>query len=204
MEDIDMNNNYEKEIARREELLQKARDNIKLTKDERTWLVTHPVYNWRLGFPYFNVTVEKLEANKWYTLRVNVESVAYDNRIIPIISAPAGQGQIIADFELTDLRGNVTLGKPVKMLGFELAKHREFQVDYRSKLGLLSVAYECDYFDVKQNLHIRQSSSTGDPDYAINKQIVNDHMIRYYCKSPLDDSFDAMVFTIEWTKGRGH
>ena len=203
MEDIDINNNYEEEITYREAIMQKAYNNIKITNEERTWLVTHPLYNWRLGFPYFNVTVETLEANKWYILSVNVESIAYDNRILPIISAPAGQGQIVADFELTDLRGNVTFGKPVKMLGFELVKNREFQVDYRSKLGLLPVAYECDYFDVKQKLHIRKSSSTGDPDYAIKKQIVNDHMIRYYCKSPLDDSFDSMIFIIEWTEGRG-
>ena len=47
-------------------------------------------------------------------------------------------------------------------------------------------------------------TDTVDPDCAIKKQIVNDHMIRYYCKSPLDDSFDAMIFTIEWTEGRGH
>lgn len=56
------------------------------------------------------------------------------------------------------------------MLGLELnLTHREAEVEYRSALGVLSVAYECDYFDVKQNLHKRQSSSTGDPDFAMTK-----------------------------------
>lgn len=193
-------NNYEYEIRYREMLLQKVRNNSKITSDERIWLVTHPVYNQQLGFPFFNVAIENLEPNKWYLVRVKLESTAYDDRIIPIIGVPAGKGKIIADFELRDVRGNVSLGKPVKMLGFELEQHHMSEVKYLSVLGLLSVEYECDYFDEKQNLYKRQASSTGDPSFAMKKEIINNHLVKYRCKSPIGNSFDAMVFTIEWTE----
>lgn len=195
--------NYEEEIMLREQILQKVRNGIAPTPAERIWAVTHPVYNRKLGFPFFNVAIETLKANKWYLLRVNVESLVYDNRIIPILSAPAGKGQLITNLKLTNMRGDEIQGKPVKVLGLELnLTHREAEVEYRSALGVLSVAYECDYFDVKQNLHKRQSSSTGDPDFAMTKQVVNDHMVRYHCKSPVEDSFNAMTFTIEWIELR--
>ena len=166
-------NNYEYEIRYREMLLQKVRNNSKITSDERIWLVTHPVYNQPLGFPFFNVAIENLEPNKWYLVRVKLEST---------------------------VRGNVSLGKPVKMLGFELEQHQMSEVKYLSVLGLLSVEYECDYFDEKQNLYKRQASSTGDPSFAMKKEIINNHLVKYRCKSPIGNSFDAMVFTIEWTE----
>ncbi len=192
---------YEEEIAYREELLQKARDGMKVTSEERLWSQTHSVYNRRFGFPYYNVSIETLEPNQWYSLAINMESIGYKDRILPIISVPAGKGQIITDFELTDLRGNKSLGKPVKMLGLTLdLAHRECNVKYYSALGILAVGYECDYLDTAQNLHMRESSSTGATNFAMTKQMVNDHMVRYHCKSPVEDSFDAMIFTIKWTK----
>ena len=195
--------NYEEEIIYREQILQKVRNGIKPTPAERIWAVTHPVYNRRLGFPFFNVAIESFEPNKWYLLRIKVEAIAYDDRIIPIIYVPAGKGRIITDFELEDISGNVSRGVPVKMLGLESKQHQNSEVKYLSKLGLLSVSYGCDYFDEKPNLHKRESSSTGNPDFAMIRQIVNEHMVRYRCKSPVGDSFDAMVFTIEWIEDRG-
>lgn len=194
-------NNYKDEIIYREELLQKIRDNVKITPDERIWLITHPIYNQRFGFSFFNVATENLEPNTWYILRINVECITYTDRIIPIIYAPGKKGEIVADFKLTDLKGNVSLKKPVKMLGFEIDPiHMEAKVKFRSALGILSVAYECDYFDKNHTLHKRQASSTGDPDFAMKKETLNNRMVRYYCKSPINDSFDAMIFTIEWTE----
>ena len=66
---------YEEEIAYREELLQKARDGMKVTSEERLWSQTHSVYNRRFGFPYYNVSIETLEPNQWYSLAINMESI---------------------------------------------------------------------------------------------------------------------------------
>lgn len=154
-----------------------------------------------MGFPYYNKVIESLNSTSWYTLIINVESVSYDERIIPIIYVPADKGKIITDFELKDYNGNVSLGKPVKMLGFEFSQvPQTFQVEYCSMLGLLSVFYECDYFDSKRNLHKREASSTHNPNFAMARQVINDHTVRYHCKSPVGDSFDAMVFTVEWNE----
>ena len=186
---------YEKEIVYREQILQKVRNGIKPSPAERIWAATHPVYNRRLGFPFFNIAIESLDPNKWYLLRIRVESIEYNYRILPIICIPAGKGKIIADFELKDINGNISRGAPVKMLGLE-SKYSE--IKYLSTLGLISVEYECDYFDEKTNLHKRESSSTGNPDFAMIRKNVNEHMVRYCCKSPVGDLFDAMIFTIEW------
>lgn len=186
------------EIQYREAILQKARENIKITPQEREWLVTHPSYNKLLGYPYLNIAIEKIIPEKWYSLKITVEDINYDKKINPVISVPAMKGEIICDFELIDYNGNVSKGKPVKMLGFEInCKKRQYEVRYKSKLGLLSVFYECDYFDEKQNLHMRQSSFGGNPAFAMEKHIVSDCITKFCCKVPGRNSFDAMVFTVE-------
>jgi len=199
-----LDDKYMDEIKQREQILDKVYNGKRITADERVWLITHSVYNRRLDFLAYNVAVEHLEAKKWYALKIKVESILYDERIIPIINVPASKGQIVTDLDLTDIDGKSVSTHSVKMLGLEWDDgHREFEVEYYSALGLLSVQYECDYFDSKQNLHMRKSSSTGDPDFAIIRQVVDDHKVRYCCKSPLNDTFDAMVFTIEWEEMMG-
>lgn len=191
---------YKLEVEQRKNLLQKARDSVKLTKEERIWLSTHALYNRQLGFPFFNTAIENLEKNKSHLLKITIDSVSYKDRIVPIIAVPAGQGQIITNGEVIDLKGNKWLNKPVKMLGLESEKSVQFEVQYISQLGLLEVGYECDYFDNKSNLNMRQSSSTGDPDFAMVRHQVSDNKVQYCCKSPLTNSFDALIFSIEWEK----
>lgn len=189
-----------REIEQREQILNKVRDKIKISPDERMWLMTHSVYNERWGLDCFNIVVEQIDPNKWFLLKIKVESVMYEKRIIPIISAvPASKGKIVTDLDLYDYNGNLTSKKYVKMLGLELNNDSdEYEVKYFSDLGILSVAYECDYFDVRQNIIKRESSSTRNTDFAIKRQVVDDHTIKYYCKSPIAQSFDSLVFSIQW------
>ena len=183
--------------------MQRVFDGMKPTPAERLWTATHLLYNRRLGFSFLNIAIENLAPDTWYVLRIKVESVAYDNRISPIIDASGGKGTILADWELVDLRGNVKRGVPVKMLGLNLKQDETAEVKFRSTLGLLSVFYECDYFDAKIGLHMREACDTGSPYFAMIRQIVNDHMVRYRCKSPVGESFNAMVFTVEWIEDSG-
>ena len=148
----------------------------------------------------YNVVIEHLLPAQWFLLKIRIESVSYEKRILPIISVPAGKGQINADFEIRDYNGKIQPKKQIKMLGIEFDTIREYEVDYFSQLGLLAVEYGCDYFDELVRLHKRESSSTGNPDFAIRRQVVDDHTFRYFCKSPLDESLDALVFSLQWEK----
>ena len=191
---------YKSEIAERQYIKDKIRNNIKITPEERVWLMTHSVYNQKWGNDTFNVAVEHIEQNKWYVIRVIVESVSYDKRIVPVLSAlPAKKGKIVADFEMWNYNGVSVRNKSVKVLGFEFDDNKfEYEVEYFSDLGIISIQYECDYFDSKMNLNRRAHSCSEDPALAMRREIVDVNTIRYYCKSPIDSSFDALVFNVHW------
>ena len=189
---------YQEEISQRENILNKVRNKIKISPEERLWLATHSLYNLKSGNNTFNIVVERIIPRSWYLLKIKIESVSYDNRIIPIIAVPAGKGKIISSF-VRDLDGKIKVKKAIKMLGLEAGKNvLEYEVEYFSELGLLSVEYESDYFDTLTKLNMRESSSTGNPDFAIKRQVVNDSTIRYFCKSPIGDCFSALVFSIHF------
>lgn len=199
MENNSSQNRYREEIEQRENILNKVRNGIKLSHDERVWLLTHPVYNARYGINAYNIAIEHLEPSKWFRITIRVESILYNDRIIPIIYAPTEKSKIVSDLELYNHSGKQKQTKTVKMLGFEVSENiKDFEVDFFSVSGILSVQYECNYFDVKQNLNMREASSTGNPDFAMIRQIIDNDTVRYYCKAPCEDSFDAMVFSVHW------
>ena len=194
-----VNMDYKEEISYREELLKKVHKGNKLTPDERVWAVTHPVYNRTMGYPILNVAIEKLGSEKWFLLKINIESINYDRMIGPIIYVPAGKGSIITSFEVENLSGQKSIGKPIKMLSLLSNKqNKTAEVKYQSKLGILSVSYECDYFDKSVNLLLRQSSDTGHPYFAMQREVISNNKVKYYCKDPCTDTFDALIFSIEW------
>lgn len=198
MENDTLHSIYTKEIKQRKNILEKVRNGIKISPNDRIWLMTHSLYNEQCGIDTFNVAVEQIAPKKSFFIKIKVESIFYDQRILPIISVPAQKGKIIADFATYDYSGKKT-EKPVKMLGFEQNNNvDEYQIEYFSDLGLLSVEYQCDYFDKTTNLSKRESSSTGNPNFAMRRQPINDYTVRYCCKSPTDVSFDALIFTVQW------
>lgn len=199
METINSSCIKEKEIAYRESILEKARKGIKISSEERLWLLTHSLYNRHYGIDYFNFAVESIEANQWFLIKIKVESILYDKRILPIISVPAAKGKIITDCRLYNDKGEEKTGKPVKMLALEMNQYvGEKTVKFFSELGLVGVEYQCDYFDSTVKLNKREASFTGNPDFAMKRQIIDDHTIRYYCKDPNSQSFDALVFSLQW------
>ena len=191
--------NFEEEIAYRNELLSQARNGKKLSAQDRLWLVTHPLFNRSLGYPATNADIINLNSNAQYSIRVRVECKAYSDRIIPVFSVPGGKGIILVKGPLTDIRGNASTNKPVKVLGL-LAdlQHNDIQFFYQSELGLLGVSYECDYLDTKQHIMIRKNSGTGDPNFAMLSETLTENKRLYRCKSPDNDSFESLVFSLEW------
>ena len=93
---------YKEEIEYREIIMNKAFKGIKITPEERIWLLSHSVYNHLLGYPYYNTVVEKLKPKTWYIITIAIESVAYSKKIYPIISVSSGKGKIITDFPIYD------------------------------------------------------------------------------------------------------
>lgn len=189
---------HEAEIIYRDQILQRVRDGNAITSEERLWLSTHRLYNRMLGYPYLNADVIELNTSKNCIIHVKIEEASYDNRIIPVITVPAGKGKILSEALLTDYKGNV-INKPVKMLGVLLdAGKNEAQFTYQSSLGLLGVSYECDFFDSMQGLLIRKDSGTGDPNFAMICEKLSDRKILYRCKAPGSPNFDSLVFSVEW------
>ena len=75
---------------------------------------------------------------------------------------------------------------------------KEIELDYWSDLGLLAVEYECDYHYERMGIFTRAVSSF-EHRLAMRREEVDDHTVRYYCKSPIADTFDALVFSIQWS-----
>lgn len=193
----------EEEIKYRESLIDKACKGIRVTPEESIWLLSHPVYNSLLGYPYYNTVIEKLKPNTRYIITIAIESVLYSKKFFPIISVPTGKGKIITDFSIVDFYNNEKKsGTPVKMLCLELEPNEEEKIKYISDLGLLSIEYECECFDNVLNINSTQSSGNGTPDFAMIREVINDHKVRYNCKSPDNDSFDALIFTVEWVENK--
>ena len=189
---------YEEELKIREEIMNKIFDGEKITKEERLWLVTHSLYNWKLGYPYYNDVIETIEPSKWYKLKIIIESINYDNYLRYALHIHDKEGKIIGDGIITDINGNITKKKFVKMLVFDANQNEINEVYIYSSIGKISFLYGCDFYDEKVNLHKRELSSNGDARFAIIREEIKDNKVRYRCKSPLSDSFDALVFTAEW------
>lgn len=204
MDFIKISHDIKDEILCRENIMKKIRSNIKISKDERIWLTTHSLYNQKWDFIAYNSVVEHINSNEWYSFKIQIESINYDERIVPILSVPATKGSILTDSSMKNIHGGNSLKQNAKVLGIEFdvaSLPITANVDYFSKLGLFSIAYECDYYDKKQNIHMRQSSSTGHPDFAILREALDEDTIRYYCKNPTDMfNFDALIFNIKKVK----
>lgn len=191
--------NHEEEINYRNKILFRVRNGDKISAEDRVWLATHRLYNRLMGYPYLNTDIIQLLPKVNYRVKIKVETLSYQKRILPVIAIPGGKGGIYTNFALVDYNGNISKGKPVKMLGVLIdSEHDESEIAVCSHLGLLSVSFECEYFDEKQHLTIRKCSNVGDPNFAMIRETISENKIRYRCKIPGNITFDSYVFTIEW------
>ena len=85
-----------------------------------------------------------------------------------------------------------------KMLGvyFDNKPFPPFEME--AQLGLLSVAYQCEYFDASAGCFRRDSSQGAALSYGMLKEQIGENKIVYHCKAPFADSFDAFSFSVEW------
>ena len=185
--------------TQRNEILKKVKSGAKISKEERFFLETTPAYNSALGYPYLLKDVVNINSSDEVSLSVVVESISYDEKIIPVISVPAQKGMISTSFELFNYKGELSKDNKTKVLGVDLSdEHKSTVVQYKSDLSLLAVNYECWCYNMILKKTLPESSMCGKTNYAMSKEVVSENKIRYFCKSPDSDSFDAMVFTVEW------
>ena len=189
--------NYEKEIVERERILQKAHTKEKILPEERQWLLTHSVYHLIYKKDAFASYVERLEAKKWYKFTLTVEDVNY-NPISILLMVAWGKGKIIMDAESFDKKGNSTTGKPVSGLEFHVESCKSVtHFDFYADLGFLTVEYKTMRYVPYSNIHL-YASSGSDATMAIKRVMVDNHTAKYFCKSPISESFDALIFSLSW------
>lgn len=186
---------YRDEILYRKKIFDKVYNGEKLSKQEREWLVTHKVYNEILGYPFLCVDV--LEIEKKCSINIKLEECNHTNRIAPVLGVPLGKGKLMTDFDTFDRKGEKT-SKPIKMLSLEFGEKKAFDIECYSSLGLLTVLYQCDYYDDKMKIFKRESSSGANLSFAMIEEKIGDNKYRFRCKSPVEDNFDALVFVIEF------
>lgn len=183
-------------IAYRKTLINRAVAGQKLTKNERAWLTSNPIYNDAFGYPYLNVDILQIRPRTDYTLHIKLLSCPNETRGLPFVGIPLGDGFIQASGAIKDLDGKTFFHKKVKLLGVEVDNlHRESTLLIRSALGLLSIAYEYDYKLEGSPVIVRKSSSSGDLRYAM-RRIDESGSYIYQCKQPDSDNMNALTFSI--------
>lgn len=193
------NKNYNEQIEHRKAILDRIRRGNRITPDDRLWLATHPIFNRSLGYPYLNADIISLQPNQTFLIRIEVEACSYPSRILPVLTVPGKKGAIIPSKLLMDRSGNLLSRKPVRMLGVLVdGDNQNAEVHYQSAFGLLGISFECEYYDCKQHLTIREDSNTGNPCFAMYCEKCADNKVLYKCKPPGLDNFESFCFSVEW------
>ena len=191
---------YKDNIAYRQKLLQKTCEGYHCSQEEKMWCITNPVYNELYDAPRLQRDIIQLKPNQKYQVKATLENLnRQDGSIIPIIGVVAGKGEIIPTNEIFDTDQFTSDKKSTKILGVLINSiHPQATFTFTSKLGLMSVAYQCEYFDHKTRLCKREMSDGANLSFAMIKNQISDNKITYACKSPCSTSFEALVFSLEW------
>lgn len=189
---------YIKDIEYRKQLLEKRSFGQQLTKEERFWLVTNPVFNRWYGYPFYNKDVLNLKLDILYSIHIKIIELTDRTPVTITLGVSGNKGELISEEFLLDIDGNETKKKTTKVLRFNLEnKKTDYYVNFKSKLGLLDISYGCDYYDDNVKLFKTESSSTGNPSFAMMKEIISEGKVQYKCKHPNSDTYDMLVFEIE-------
>ena len=196
---ITMDDNYIHELDKRNDIMKKVYLGEKITKEERIWLYTHSLYNTSIDFPCFNICVESLVQKTSYKVVVKINDINFPENITPFFSVPDKKGFISCDDDVINYKGDICSGNKIYGLAWKkLEKNTVYTFGFYSATGYISIGYECNYFDVFSKIYKREASSTGNMRFAFIREKLNDNSFRYQCKAPFTDSFDALVFTVEF------
>ena len=192
--------NFKENIKFRESINNKVYEGKKATKEEKEWFAVNPCYNELYDFPCYQRDIIHLKTNCTYCVTITFESSNSCDMVIPLISVVLGKGEIISNFLLTD--SNVKNQSKIKALGVLISNENPISsILFKSANGYMSVKYQSQYFDDRQNIYKREAS-TVNLSYGMKKEYLNENKVRYRCKGRQDEKneFDALVFTIEWNE----
>ena len=192
--------NYKDNINYRHSLEQKVFEKKKLTSAEKTWLRSNPRFNEKYSFPCLQRDIIDIPRNHEAILRVSVLSNQDKTKIYRPVISVVGKGKIIVENELFNSSMTNCTSKTTSIL-IPLFDENRPTISMRviSELGLISIAYQCEYYNNRMKLCVREISDGADLSYGMKRCDVSNNEFVYYCKNPSvsDDSFDSYVFSIK-------
>ena len=189
----------EKEIEYRNKLLKVLREGGKISKEDRDWMQTHVAYSTRYGYPIISRDIIEIKPNKKYNICVCFIDARGIKKMSPLFIIPLNKGYISTNEDVIDVNGKISKGiksKSISTMNSEENSKCEFMC--LSKLGQISVCYECEMTDWRGISHM-SSSIFGDK-LVMRKEKVSDNKIIYYCTDFEEEEFDRYIFSVEWNE----
>ena len=187
-------------INYRRSLEKKVFEKKKLTSEEKWWLNSNPMFNERYSFPCLKSDIIVIPKNQEITMHISVLRSEDNTKIYRPVICVVGKGEIKVENQLFDFNMNRCTCKSTRMLIPLFDENRStISVRVSSQLGLVSVAYQCEYFDDRMNLYVQEISDGPKLSYGMKKSDVSDNEFVYYCKNPCicDDNFESYAFSIK-------
>lgn len=123
----------------RKELLSK----IKITPEEREWLLTNSVYSSKFGCEYLKSDIIQLKPNTKYLLRIKCHQFDLNYPIMPALAIPITKHGNLKVDEQYHADALIKPNTPVKKLCLPMNEAHPSQVYFQSSSGLLAVTYWC-------------------------------------------------------------
>lgn len=180
----------EHNIAYRDEIMTRVRNREKITKEERNWLQSNPVYNQKYGPDALAIDILYLEPKTKYHVKLSFVGKKSKDTFWTKFTCVLGEGYIEVPNDPKKYGGEIY------KLSVEFPK-MEFELF--TKNGLIQIDYTQFYFCEINGITSGVSGST-DPRLAMKKTILADTKILYSCKAVDSDDFESYQFLVEWWK----
>lgn len=196
--------NVEEQIEFRKKLLTQLYNGKVISKEEKEWLRTNPVYSEKYGYPYLSMDVIEIKPNTRYLFRINTHKSNTTERMgavfsLPLYSESLKSGYFEGKFHKSDVQHDENgLSKAKGFIVEEDGKKEDRTFIYRSKTGKIVVSFECETEDHRGSNY--WTSSISCPLLAMRKFCANSNNATYTCTSLTNSSFDCFIFSIDWTE----
>ena len=195
--------NYQDNINYRRFLEQKTFTTEKLTDSEKWWLSSNPRFNEKFEFPCLQRDVINIPKKHETIITVSVLNYADNTKIYRPVISTIGKGKIKVENELFNSNMEICKKKETRVLIplFDISRNT-VSFNAISESGLISVAYQCEYYSERMKLYVREISDGANLSYGMKRSDLSDNEFVYYCKSPdaSIDNFDSYAFSIKITK----
>ena len=194
---------YKENIKYRYFIEKKAYASEKLTDSEKWWIRSNPEFNPKFDFPCYKSDVINIPENRDITVTVTALSYGDKTKIYRPAIGVVGKGTIKVNGELFDIERRNVDYKETRILIPMLDRNRtSTSHTVFSKSGLMSIWYQCEYYDERMRAYTIEMSDGAKLSYGMKKSILCDNEFIYYCKSPTvpndaKDAFNAFVFSVK-------